>query len=105
MKTLLIAATLLTTQVWASQLSINTFYRLNSQDTRDRAAEICFSLKPAPTSPQYAQIIIDKGSRYEGYYSAWVGPKGSVCHVVSTLGGRAEVSIPSLNIQTKSALK
>ena len=102
-KIILISMILSSVSAYSSTLDILGWYRLNSQNSNDSAAEVCFSLKPAPTAPVFAEIKVDAGTRVEGLYSAWIGPKGSTCHVVSTARGRVEVSIPSLKL--KKALK
>lgn len=100
MKKLVLAAMVLSSiNVFASDLNILSWYRLNSQNSSDSAAEVCFSLTPAPKTPVFAEVVVDPGTRAEALYSAWIGPKGSTCHVVSTARGRVEVSVPSLKIK------
>ncbi len=94
-------AVLFSLNVLAAEIKILSWYRLNTDTDNDSAAEVCFSLKPAPVKPTFAEITVDKGSRVEGLYSAWIGPKGSVCHIVSTARGRVQVEIPSLNIMSE----
>lgn len=88
-----------TTTAFASELKILSWYRLNNQTTSDSAAEVCFSLSPAPSQPTFAEITVDKNRRSEALYSAWIGPKGSTCHVVSTSRGLVEVEIPGLKLK------
>ena len=100
MKSIVLVITiLLSYNVLSAEIKILSWYRLNTQTDNDSAAEVCFSIKPSPEEPIFAEITIDKGSRLEALYSAWVGPKGSTCHVVSTARGRVEVEIPTLNIK------
>ena len=100
MKSIILMITiLLSFNVFSADIKILSWYRLNTQTDNDSAAEVCFSVKPSPKQPIFAEITIDKGSRLEAFYSAWVGPKGSTCHVVSTARGRVEVEVPTLNIK------
>jgi hypothetical protein len=102
MKSILLTLTVLfSTSVLAADIKILSWYRLNSDSNNDSAAEVCFSLKPAPEKPVFAEITIDKGSRVEGLYSAWIGPKGSTCHIVSTARGRVQVEVPALHIKSQ----
>lgn len=98
--TILTMAILFSVNAFSANIKILSWYRLNTETNNDSAAEVCFSLKPAPASPIFAEITIDKGTRVEGLYSTWLGPKGSTCHIVSTSRGRVQVEIPSLNIKT-----
>lgn len=88
--------------VSASEIKILSWYKTDRSNDNDSSAEVCFSLKPAPTKPVFAQITVDKGYRSEAFYSAWISSKASVCSLVSTLRGRVEVNIPSLKIDSKS---
>lgn len=101
MKLFTIAALLLTSLASASELKITSFYYLDNESRNDRAAEICFSVKPAPTSPIFANITIDKGTNSEGHYNTFVGPRGRACVVVATWRGTGEVSIPEEEVQAK----
>ncbi len=84
---------------FAAEIKILNWYKLNSNTTRDTAAEVCFSLTPKPTDPVFIEITVDKGTNSAGNYGAWIGPKGSVCHVVSTIRGKVSVEVPSLAIK------
>lgn len=99
MMKLLLVFLMTTTSAFASELNILSWYRLNNQTTSDSAAEVCFSLTPAPSQPTFAEITVDKNRRSEALYSAWIGPKGSTCHVVSTSRGLVEVEIPGLKLK------
>jgi hypothetical protein len=101
---IILALMLLSTSAFAADLRINTFYRLDRQSHQDTAAEVCFSLKPAPSAPVYAQVTVDPGTRQQGYYSGWLDSRGSTCVVVSTLRGRVEVNIPSMNLNSNKEL-
>ena len=83
----------------AAELNITGWFRLNRDSNTDLAAEVCFSLTPKPTRPVYAEVFVDKGTNSAGLYSTWIGPKGVNCHVVSTVRGTVEVSIPALNLK------
>ena len=100
MKKILLTSMLLSSfGAFTAELNILSWYRLNSQNTDDSAAEVCFSLSPKPTAPIFAEIVVDPGTRSEALYSSWIGPKGSTCHVLSTSRGRVEVNIPSLELK------
>jgi hypothetical protein len=100
MKKILLASFLLTSfSAFTAELNILSWYRLNSQNTNDSAAEVCFSLTPKPKTPIFAEVTVDPGTRAQALYSTWIGPKGSTCHVVSTSRGRVEVNIPSLSLK------
>lgn len=100
---LLFILLLLSSSAIASDLDIISWYKLNSETSSDSAAEVCFTLKPAPTKPIFAYVIVDKNRRSEAVYSTWIGPKGSTCHVVSTSRGLVEVEVPELKL--KASLK
>ena len=100
MKKVLLATFMLSSfNAFSADLDILSWYRLNSQNTNDSAAEVCFSLTPKPKAPIFAEITVDSGTRAQALYSTWIGPKGSNCHVVSTSRGRVEVTIPSLKLK------
>jgi len=82
------------------ELKINRWYKLNDANG-DTAAEVCFSLNPAPEKPTFAEITVDPRTRLAANYTTWIGPKGSVCHIVSTFRGRVEVEIPEFNLSSK----
>lgn len=102
-KLLVITSILSITSAFATELKILSWYKLDRGNIRDTAAEVCFSLKPAPTEPVFANIVVDKGTSSQGNYTTWISPKGSVCHVVSTARGQVWVEVPSLEIKAKDA--
>ena len=89
---------------YASELKVNTFYKLNTETFRDSAAEVCFSLKPVPKDPIHVQVTVDPNTRSAAYYNTWVDNRGSACLVVSTRLGRVKVEIPQLNIKTQKQI-
>ena len=103
-KKLFILALLVSTTAIATELRINSWYRLDRDSSRDTAAEVCFSVTPAPATPTLAQITVDKGTSSQAFYNAWIGPRGAVCHVVSTLRGRVYIEVPGLELETKQSL-
>ena len=84
--------------IFASEIRITFWDVLNISNDRDRAAEVCFKVIPAPTKLTHARITIDKNSRNEAYYNAFIDEKGSTCLVVSSVLGRVEIFIPELNL-------
>lgn len=104
-KMLLILAILTTQSAFAAKLTINDWYRLNRSGNEDLAAEVCFSLEPAPTKPVFVHIIVDKSTGRQGNYSTWLGPLGSTCHVVSTMFGTVSVEIPELKVSSNLSKK
>ena len=88
-----IALFLVSTALLANSISITSWYELNRGNPNDMAAEVCFRLSPAPTTPILAEIIVDKGSRTEGVYTTWVGKRGKACKVVSQQRGRVQVEV------------
>lgn len=99
-KLLILLVFILTSSVYGAELKIINWYELNRSNNSDSAAEVCFSLNPAPNGPVFAQITVDANRRSEAFYNSWIGPRGSVCHVVSTARGLVEVEIPSLKLKT-----
>jgi hypothetical protein len=100
MKKIILATILLSSfSAFASELTILNWYKLDSRSIHDSAAEVCFSLSPKPTEPVFVEITVDAGTRVQGQYSTWIGPKGVTCHVVSTVRGRVEVNVPSLKLK------
>lgn len=83
----------------AYDIKILNWYRLDRSNNIDTAAEVCFRLKPAPRKLVPVNITVDKNRRSEAYYVAWVGPKGSACHVVSTQRGLVEVEAPKAEVK------
>ncbi|MCO4753779.1 MAG: hypothetical protein KC478_04825 [Bacteriovoracaceae bacterium] len=104
MKLIAMATLLMCSLAGAAELKIDAFYYLDGDSRTDKAAEICFSLTPAPQNPVFAQVTIDKGSNTEGWYNAFIGPRGKTCVVVSTWRGLGEVTIPQAKLSvSKSA--
>lgn len=99
-KLLILLLFIFSTSIFASELKILSWYELNRSNSSDSAAEVCFSLSPAPSSPVFAQVTVDPNRRSEAFYNTWIGPRGSVCQVVSTARGLVEVRIPSLKVTT-----
>ena len=98
----LIGLMLLSSQVFASEIIINSFYLLDRQSQgRDSTAEVCFSVRPAPTALTHVKVTVDKGTNAQGFYNTWIDERGSSCLVVSTLRGTVEVNIPSLGVATQ----
>jgi hypothetical protein len=88
---------------FSAELKILSWQQLDrAPNTRSTGAEVCFSVKPAPARPQFVEITVDKGRRSEANYTAWVGPKGSLCKVVSTFRGLVEVKIPAQELSENS---
>lgn len=87
----------------ATEIKITAFYKLDAQNRQDRAADVCFSVSPAPSAPQFVQITADKGYNTEGIYSAFIGPKGKACAVIATFAGTVEVEIASAISERTSA--
>jgi hypothetical protein len=98
-KIILVTILLSSFSAYTSELTILNWYRLDSRSTSNSAAEVCFSLTPKPTAPTFVEITVDAGTRVQGQYSTWIGPKGVACHVVSTVRGRVEVNVPSLQLK------
>lgn len=88
MKILLLILSL-TTLAHAGELKINRFVMLEN-NSNNSSAEVCLSIKPAPADPVLVQLTVDPRTRQQAYYNAWVDPRGSVCHIVSTFRGRIE---------------
>ena len=60
MKSILLTITVLfSINVSAADIKILSWSRLNSDSNNDSAAEVCFSLKPAPTKPIFAEVTVD----------------------------------------------
>jgi hypothetical protein len=99
MKKLALILSIISTGVMASELKILSWSRLNNTaNSIDTSAEVCFALSPAPTDPTYVQITVDKGTRSQAFYGAWIDQRGSSCQVVSSHRGRVEVNIPLMKL-------
>jgi hypothetical protein len=89
---------------FAAEVTITNWYLINSADSRDRAAEVCFMVKPAPTAPTHVQITVDQGTNSQGFYNTMIDQRGVTCLVVSTVRGSVLVVIPELKMETTKAL-
>lgn len=98
----ILSSILLIQNAFASKITINDWYRLNRTNNSDLAAEVCFTLEPAPSNPVFVNITVDRGTNREGNYTTWLGTNGSTCHVVSTMAGTVAVEIPQLKIKTEN---
>ncbi|MDA8791648.1 hypothetical protein N9N67_00310 [Bacteriovoracaceae bacterium] len=84
---------------YSYEMKILNWYRLDRSNNMDMTAEVCFKLTPSPKNPIPVNITVDKNRKSEAYYMAWIGSKGSTCHVVSTQRGRVEVETPKLKLK------
>ena len=98
MKLIALASFLFCSIAGAADLKITAFYKLDQDNLRDRAADVCFSLSPAPEAPLFATVTVDKGYNTQGTYSAWIGTSGKTCLIVATFANRVEVEVPSLSL-------
>ena len=99
MKKLALILGLVSTTTMAAELKILSWSRLNTTtNSFDTSAEVCFSLTPAPSAPTYVEVTVDKGSRSQAFYGAWIDQRGSSCQVVSSHRGRVEVNIPKMKL-------
>jgi len=88
------------------ELKITNFYRMDNQNFRDPAHDVCFKVTPAPADGKHyhATVIADKGYRSQGVYQTLVGSEGSACVVISSFRGLVEVKVPKLKLDTKKSL-
>lgn len=95
------ACFLMTFSVYAQTLEVTDWYRLNGAENRDRAAEVCFKLTPAPSSLQVIRVKSDYNTNNEGIYYTHIGPEGRACLVVATFSGRVQVEVPGNSLRTQ----
>lgn len=89
-----------------SKLEITNFYRMDSQNIRNPAHDVCFKVNPAPAVGKHyhATVVADKGYRSQGVYQTLVGSEGSACLVISSFRGLVEVKVPALKEITNKSL-
>lgn len=106
MKKLVLLLLVVSLNVFASELKITNFYRMDRQNLSDPAHDVCFKVTPAPAAGKHyhATIIADKGYRTQGVYQALVGEEGSACAVISSFRGFVEVKVPELELNTNKSL-
>lgn len=61
----------------------------------DRAAEICFSLTPAPESLTSIKIVSDYRTNRKGIYFSNIDSDGHACQVVASYTGHVMVMVPN----------
>ena len=106
-KLLLIALVTTSFNLMASEsgLKITSFYKMDSQNNRNPAHDVCFKVTPAPAEGKHyhATVTADKGYTSQGVYQTLVGSEGSACLVISSFRGFVEVKVPKLKaINNKS---
>tara|TARA_B100001971_G_C18268046_1_gene596698 strand:- start:136617 stop:136937 length:321 start_codon:yes stop_codon:yes gene_type:complete len=106
MKKLTLLLLVVSLNVFAGELKITNFYRMDRQNLSDPAHDVCFKVTPAPAAGKHfhATIIADKGYRTQGVYQALVGEEGSACMVISSFRGFVEVKVPELELSSNKSL-
>lgn len=89
----------------AADLRVEVFYLLNRQSNGDSAAEVCFSLSPAPNRPTHVQVTVDPNSATKRFYNTVIDSRGSACLVVSTFRGQVLVEVPESKLSVVQSLQ
>ena len=103
-KTCLLILLFVTNVTFAQQLEITSWFRPNNSSNQDLAAEVCFSLTPAPQKLTHAVVKVDKTNRGAVIYNTFIGSEGKTCLVVTSVRGTVEVVIPQTKMVVNKSL-
>lgn len=98
---LLILAFTMSAQAQDLKITSWTFLDRNNY-AGDRAAEVCFSLNPAPESLTTIKVVSDYKSSRKGIYFSNIDSDGHACQVVASYTGHIMVLAPQLDEELKA---
>ena len=106
MKTLILAALLISSSAFAATVRITSFTHIRiAQDLNHPLAELCGKVDGAEKTPTFIRVSVDPGSRNPGTYNTLADDKGNFCVALMTYRGTAEVSIMGTNQTFKAQIQ